>query len=431
MEEKRLKFLDILVMGMALFAMFFGAGNLIFPPLLGQQSGTSWLIGFLFFIVFDVGLSLLAILALVKKGKYSLSGITDVMGKIPCLIISCIAAICIGPMPTVARTAAVTFEMGVQPLFPNFNSWIFSGLFFIIVLILAIRPNQVADIVGKVLTPILVIGLLVMIVKGFIDPIGAIDVEAINNPIKDGTLSGYQTLDVISAMLLILVIIDAITAKGYTTQSEMSKAALGSGIVAAIGLFIIYGGLTYLGATTCNVQEMQGLNQTALLVAIVEALFGNVGIVLFAIIVFLACIITAIGATSAVAMFFEKTVHQKISYQKFVIIIVILSWIFSNVGVSVIIQFSTPLLNLIYPGLLVIVILTLFCDKIKNRNIYRVAVYFAMITSALEILAGFGLPTGFVTSLPLGEFGFAWILPAILGGIIGKCIPDRYAEDAA
>lgn len=431
MEEKRLKFLDILVMGMALFAMFFGAGNLIFPPLLGQQSGTSWFIGFLFFFIFDVGLALVAILAFIKKGEYSLWGLTDVMGKVPCLIISCVAALCIGPMPTVARTAATTFEVGIQPLFPTFNSWIFTAIFFAIVLTLSIRPSKVVDIVGAVLTPILVIGLLLLIIRGIVSPLGNIDLEAINNPVRDGTLNGYQTLDVIGVMLYIMLIIKSVTSRGYTTPKSMSKAVLGSGIVASVGLFIIYGGLTYLGATTCHIPELQGLNQTALLVAITNGLFGNIGVVLLAVVVFCACLTTAIGATSSVATFFERAIKGRVSYKVFVITIVLLSWLISNAGISVIISVSGPLLNLVYPGLLVLTVLTLFCNKLKNRNIYRVSVYFAMITSALEILAGFGLPTGFVTSLPLGEFGFAWILPAILGGIIGKCIPDRHAEDAA
>lgn len=423
--EKKQKFSDILVIGGALFAMFFGAGNLIFPPLLGQQSGTSWFIGFLFFFIFDVGLALVAILALVRKGQFEINGITDVMGKVPSTIINCIAVLCIGPLLAIPRTAATTFEIGVQPLAPNFSTWIFSAIFFAIVLALTIRPSKVVDIIGSFLTPVLVITLLVMIIKGIISPLGPIDVPETTNSVQNGTLNGYQTLDVLASMIFIMIITSSAQGKGYTEGRSLSKAVLRSSCVASIGLFVIYGGLTYLGATTCNLADMQGLNQTALLVAITKALFGNTGVILLGVIVLFACLTTAIGLSSSTGAFFEELTGGKVSYKKVVIIVVVFSWLISNAGVSTIIQFSAPLLNLVYPGVLVLIILAFFHKSIKNKNIYRVATYFAIIVSALEILAGFGLPTGFVKSLPLASIGFAWIVPAIVGGIIGKFIPCK------
>ena len=408
--EKKQKFSDILVIGGALFAMFFGAGNLIFPPLLGQQSGTSWFIGFLFFFIFDVGLALVAILALVRKGQFE---------------INCIAVLCIGPLLAIPRTAATTFEIGVQPLAPNFSTWIFSAIFFAIVLALTIRPSKVVDIIGAFLTPVLVITLLVMIIKGIISPLGPIDLPETTNPVQNGTLNGYQTLDVLASMIFIMIITSSAQGKGYTEGHSLSKAVLSSSCVASIGLFVIYGGLTYLGATTCNLADMQGLNQTALLVAITKALFGNAGVILLGVIVLFACLTTAIGLSSSTGAFFEELTGGKVSYKKVVIIVVVFSWLISNAGVSTIIQFSAPLLNLVYPGVLVLIILAFFHKSIKNKNIYRVATYFAIIVSALEILAGFGLPTGFVKSLPLAPMGFAWIIPAIVGGIIGKFIPCK------
>lgn len=423
--EKKQKFSDILVIGAALFAMFFGAGNLIFPPLLGQESGTSWFLGFAFFFIFDVGLALVAILALIRKGELEINGITGVMGKVPSLIINCIAVLCIGPLLAIPRTAATTYEVGIAPLFPGFNTWIFSAIFFAIVLVLTIRPSKVVDIIGTFLTPILVIGLLALIIKGIISPLGAIEIEPVNSPVQAGTVNGYQTLDVMASMIFIMIITSSAQQKGYTSTSALSKAVLSSSVVAAVGLLIIYGGLTYLGATTCGLEEFQGLNQTALLVAITKALFGQTGVVLLGIIVLFACLTTAIGLSSSAGAFFEEISGGKLSYKNVVIVVVVFSWLISNAGVSTIIQVSAPLLNLIYPGILVLIILAFFHNTIKNKNIYRVAAYFAIITSALEILAGFGLPTEFVKSLPFGAAGFAWICPAIIGGIIGKFIPSK------
>lgn len=425
MEKKQFKPKDMLVIGAALFAMFFGAGNLIFPPLLGQQTGTSWFIGFLFFFIFDVGLALVAILALINKNEYSITGLTGPMGKVPGAVIGAIGALCIGPFLAIPRTAATTYEVGVAPLFPGFNTWIFSAVFFAIVLVLTIRPSKVVDIVGQFLTPVLVIFLLIMIIVGIVNPLGPIELDSTVNAVKEGTYNGYQTLDVIASMIFIIIIANSARDKGYTDQASLAGATIRSSVVAAIGLLIIYGGLTYLGATTGTLADYQGLDQTTLLVTITKGLFGNTGVILLGIIVLFACWTTAIGLTSAVSEYFVELSGGKLKYKTLVIIIVIFSWVISNAGVSTIIQFSAPLLNLIYPGLLVLIILAFFHKKIKNNNVYRLAAYFGMITSALEILAGFGLPTGFVSVLPLSDMGFAWIIPAIVGAIIGKFIPSK------
>lgn len=425
MEKKQFKPKDMLVIGAALFAMFFGAGNLIFPPLLGQQTGTSWLIGFLFFFIFDVGLALVAILALINKNEYSITGLTGPMGKVPGGVIGAIGALCIGPFLAIPRTAATTYEVGVAPLFPGFNTWIFSAIFFAIVLVLTIRPSKVVDIVGQFLTPVLVVFLLIMIIVGIVNPLGPIELESTVNAVKEGTYNGYQTLDVIASMIFIIIIANSARDKGYTDQASLAGATIRSSVVAAIGLLIIYGGLTYLGATTGTLDGYQGLDQTTLLVTITKGLFGNTGVIMLGIIVLFACWTTAIGLTSAVSEYFVELSGGKLKYKTLVIIIVIFSWVISNAGVSTIIQFSAPLLNLIYPGLLVLIILAFFHNKIKNNNVYRLAAYFGMITSALEILAGFGLPTGFVNALPMSDMGFAWIIPAIVGGIIGKFIPSK------
>lgn len=423
--EKKQNFGDFLVIGMALFSMFFGAGNLIFPPLLGQETGTSWIVGFLFFFIFDVGLALVAILALINKGEYAMDGVTGVMGKVPSTIINCITVLCIGPLLAIPRTAATTFEIGVQPLFPGISSWIFTAIFFALVLLLTIRPSGVVDIVGKFLTPVLVIGLLVMIIKGAISPLGPIDVPDTVGAVKSGTYNGYQTLDVLASLVFIMIIANSAKDKGYTDPKSMSGAVMKSSVVAAVGLFVIYGGLTFLGATTCNISELHGLSQTALLVSITGQLFGNVGVILLGVVVLFACLTTAIGLTSSCGSFFEDLTKGKLKYSTVVVIVCVFSWVISNAGVATIVSVSAPLLMLVYPGVLALIVLAFFHNKIKNKNVYRFAAYIGILVSACEILAGYGLPTGFVSALPLASMGFAWIIPAIVGGIIGNFIPCK------
>lgn len=423
--EKKQGFGDFLVIGMALFSMFFGAGNLIFPPLLGQQTGTSWMLGFLFFFIFDVGLALVAILALVNKGESSMDGVTGVMGKIPAATINCITVLCIGPLLAIPRTAATTFEIGVAPLFPGISSWIFSAIFFAVVLVLTIRPSGVVDIIGKFLTPVLVVGLLALIIKGAITPLGAIDMPDTVGAVKSGVYNGYQTLDVLASLVFITIIAGSAKDKGYVEPKAMSGAVIKSSVVAAIGLAVIYGGLTFLGATTCGIEALQGLSQTELLVSITKALFGQAGVILLGVVVLFACWTTAIGLTSSCGNFFRDLTGGKLKYETVVVVVCVFSWVISNAGVSTIISVSAPLLMLVYPGVLALIVLAFFHKQIKNKNVYRFAAYAGILVSACEILAGYGLPTGFVAALPMASMGFAWILPSIIAGVIGNFVPCK------
>ena len=160
--RKKTSLKDIAVIGLALFAMFFGAGNLIFPPYLGTNAGSEWFIGFMCFFIADVGLALVAILSMIKGGDVSIQGVTKKLGAVPSVIINTLVVLCIGPFLAIPRTAATTFEMGVMPIFPKINSWIFGAVFFGLVLLFTVRPSGVVDVIGKYLTPILVICLMAM-----------------------------------------------------------------------------------------------------------------------------------------------------------------------------------------------------------------------------------------------------------------------------
>lgn len=424
--DKKVKFGDVLVIGLALFAMFFGAGNLIFPPYLGTNAGTDWFIGFLCFFIADVGLAVVAILAMLQKGDISMHGITGKLGNKAAAIINTAIVLCIGPFLAIPRTAAVTFEMGIQsqPVLSGINTWIFGLIFFGITLALTIRPSAVVDVIGKFLTPILVICLLTTIVIGIVNPIGPI-VETTDFPtVKEGVIQGYQTMDVLASIVFVTIIISAARGKGYTDQKSTMGVVIGSSVVAAIGLFVIYGGLAFLGATT-SAGGFEGLGQAQLVVAIVKSLIGNAGVWLLGVIVFFACLTTAIGLTSSVASYFQELTKGKISYEKMVIITVVFSYIVSNFGLDKIISIAAPILSLLYPVILVMIILTFFHKQIHNDNIYIFAAIAALIVSALDILAGypFGSAFMFIKKLPLAEFQFSWVIPAVIAGIIGKFVP--------
>lgn len=413
---------DIAVIGLALFAMFFGAGNLIFPPYLGTNAGSRWFLSFMCFFVADVGLALVAILSMIRSGDISIQGVTKKLGPVPSAIINTLIVLCIGPFLAIPRTAATTFEMGVMPIFPAINSWIFGAIFFGLVLLFTVKPSGVVDVIGKYLTPVLVACLLAMIVLGIINPIGDISSVAKFDTVKEGILSGYQTMDVLASIVFVIIIISAAKDKGYTETKSTMNVVIKSSIFAAVALFIIYGGLAFLGATT-SAGGFENYNQTGLVVAITQSLIGNYGVLVLAIIVFFACLTTAIGLVSSCASYFEELTNGKISYTRVVIATVVFSYIVSNFGISAIISIASPLLSLLYPVVLVMIILNFFGNKIKNNNIYVGAALLALITSAAEVLNGFGFSLEFMHYLPLNSFQCSWVVPAIVGGIIGKFIP--------
>lgn len=422
------KNLDTLVVGFALFSMFFGAGNLLFPPYLGLVSGESWLTSLGGFVLADVGLALLVLLAVVK-GTGKLESVLIRGGKGLANVIGATAVICIGPLLAIPRTAATTYEMGIQPMLNTSGSVvavIVSVVFFGLTLVLTIKPSKVVDIVGKVLTPLLILSLIVLIVLGVLNPIGDISPNVMieNNLFAEGVSQGYLTMDALAAGVFAGVIINAIIGKGYNETSEKVTLTIKAGVVAAVALAVIYGGLTYLGATLSTKFGVK-TPQALLMVEITSALLGNPGKILLCVIVSLACLTTSIGLTSATGEYFSNVTNGKVKYETIVVLVCVFSAVVSNFGVGTIIKFSAPILEIVYPVLMALVLLSLTCSRVRNDNIFKGAAYVTLIVSLLTVANGLWGVVPVMSKLPLAPLGFNWILPAIGGAIIGSFIKDK------
>lgn len=429
-----IKFKDALVVGFALFAMFFGAGNLIFPPFLGVVSGTKWFTAFIAFLFADGGLALLGVIALTRT-----SGDMEMLftraGKAIGVFIGTAMILCIGPFLAIPRTAATTYEIGIKPAIgAGFSPIVFAVIFFAITCLLSIKPSRVVDIVGTFLTPALLICLAVLILKGAIAPLGnPLDRTLIDNVFASGINEGYQTMDAMASCIFAGIIINSIRDKGYTDKKSMVKATILSGVVAVIGLAFVYGGLAYLGATVSPIYD-DTVERTALILAITEGVLGGTGKVILAIIVSLACLTTAIGLTSSCGNYFRDLSKGKIKYEYTVVAVCIFSAIISNFGVDQIIKMAVPVLTTIYPSVVTFILLGLFNDKIKNDNVFKVAIWVAFILGFVSMLPGLsvfehnasiqGIGSSFV-DWPLGQFGFFWFVPVAIAAIIGKFIPSK------
>lgn len=408
---------DCVVIGAALFAMFFGAGNMIFPPYLGLQAGVKWFAAFLGYYIADVGLAVVAMLALIRTGGSE--GLLRPLGRVWSTGLMAAIMLCLGPLISIPRTAATTFELSIQPLWRAADLNIFCGIFFLLVFVLSVNESAVVDIVGKILTPVLFASLLFLIVKGIVFPLGEVTAAPAHNKIvASGISAGYQTMDVLASIVFGGLILNSAAQKGYTQPKRQAAAAIGASLVAGFGLLLVYVGLTYLGAMGQALPNTR-LTRIELLVALVqEILPGSVGMIFFGVIAALACLTTAIALTSAAGRYFAQLSRGRISYKLMVASICAFSAGVSGVGVERLVELASPILGIVYPPVLALVLLS-FMGRADGCWFYRLPAAAAMVVGLLETLA---LPA--VSLLPLASLGLAWVFPGCLAAVLGAILDN-------
>lgn len=413
---------DSIVVGFALFSMFFGAGNLIFPAFLGNSIGDQYIIGIIGFILTGVGLPLLAIIAC-SKGDGSFKSIATRIGPKFSVIFTAILFIAIGPMLAIPRTAATTFELTINPFFQNISPFIAMTIYFLINLFFVLRKNSIIDTIGKYLTPALMILLFILIIKGLFIPIGTITETNATNVFPNSILEGYQTMDAIAALLFAGIITTSLKSKGYKSK-EMPSMILKSSLIAVLGLSFVYGGLTYIGAQTVDLASSE-ISKTGLLILISKNILGTIGPVMVGIAMGLACLTTSIGLLTTGANFFEKISNGKLSFKVNAIIISAISLGVATLGVDDIVVLSVPILNILYPVSITLIVTTLLSKFIRNIKAIRIGVYTSLVFGILFAIPGLNL-----NFIPLADIGFGWLIPtliAIIGGYI--FFPNKDSEE--
>ena len=411
---------DTIILGFAIFSMYFGAGNIIFPPYLGLTSASDWYISFFSYFLADIGFATIAMFALLKVGG-NVDDLTNKLGKLSGILLMSAIVLCIGPLIALPRTGATTYEMLVVPIFgASFsNSIITSIIYYGLIMFFTFRPTIMIEVLGKILTPVLFFGLIFLIIKGFVTPIGEIILNTTNdNLFFDGLILGYQTLDVLAALAFGIIIIKTVKAKGYNNTKISFKIIGSASLLAAFGIMIVYFGLSYLGATASSLYGAD-IPKAVLLNKIINILLGDYGNIFLGIVVFLACFTTGAALVSVTAEYFSKLSKRKISYKTLVIIVTLFSIFITNIGLEQIISFAGPILSIVYPAAIILVVLVFF-DKYINNNVYKFAAFAAMIFSFLELISSTTtLNMGFLKLFPLSNEGLGWILPAFISGFIG------------
>lgn len=411
---------DIIIIGFALFAMFFGSGNLIFPPYLGRLAGSEYVTAMIGFMIMGVGLPLLGVMATAKAGG-SFDEIGNKVGKTFSIVLMTALILAIGPFLAIPRTAATTYEISIRPFLPNISPVLIIAIYFAINLFFVLSPNSIVDIIGKFLTPILLITLLVLIVKGVFVPVSTLTDNTLTNTFTSSLIEGYQTMDALAAVCFGGIIVTAIKAKGYNSTNEIIKMTLKSSLIAIGGLGIIYGGLMYLGAHTASFAGE--IEKTALVIMLAKQILGEAGTIFLAIAVALACLTTSIGLTSTGATYFSNLSKGKISYKVAAVLISILSMAIALLGVDRIVGLTTPVLKILYPIIIVLVLLTLLGKFVSSSKVYKVTVYVTLIVVLVDVLGKFFNITfinDLVSYLPLSDVDFTWLIPALIAFCISK-----------
>lgn len=420
---KKNKLLTVLTVGFALFAMFFGAGNLILPPYIGLKAGADWSLALFGFFITAILSPFLGVVMVAKSG----TAFVDLGKRIHPQFINVLALLiilCIGPLVSIPRTGATTFEIGVLPFFPDFNNVLFAIIFFSVVLALSISQTKIVDIIGMVLTPFLLISLLILVLLGVLNPM-----KMPETPVMTGTelftfsfVEGYQTLDVLASVIFAGMIIAAVMQSGYASISERINITIWAGVVSTVFLLLIYGGLIYLGATT-DYQTQGEVSRTALLLHISHSVLGKKGAFVISIVIALACLTTAIALTSATGAFFEKLTKGKLSYKIGVLLCTVVSILLSINSVDTIISYAINILLFIYPITFAMMLYILvFGKKVKSRQPYIAGIVVAGLVSLISVAENLKLPVSGLyqlkSAIPLSDYSLEWLLPSLVAFLL-------------
>ncbi|WP_223032562.1 branched-chain amino acid transport system II carrier protein [Hanstruepera marina] len=420
----------IFIIGFALFASFFGAGNLILPPQLGFNSGPDWWLVAIGFVISATIIPLLALLGHAKlQGTMMDFGnkVSPVFSLIFCLCVYIIAITL--PIP---RTAAVTHEMAIEPFF-NTSSLLTSSFYFGIAFVFVMKRDSILSILGKFLTPLIVIILLAIIFVGIFTSPDQMNPSVLeSSALVAGLLEGYQTYDALGGILIGGVIIISLNIEGGISFEDKKAIIIKSGLVAAAGLFIIYTGMIAVGALH-NSEFNSSISRSELLSGLSLKTLGYVGNMLLSVLIALACFTTAVSVIVGTADFFSGLFKNfKNAYLMTALVSCLLGVAVGQMDVSYIIDVALPVLMFIYPLTIVLILLNLLPERFIDKTVFRMVVLVTFIFSIPDFL-GFLIDAEWLNEIksfiPLANDNLGWVLPAFLVFVLANTIKKPHLSE--
>lgn len=434
MNTQKLSIKDHFVIGMMLFGLFFGAGNLIFPVFVGQQAGTQFWPALIGFLVSGVGLPLLGVTAIGLTRTDGVFHLAEKVGRFYAFGFTILLYLCIGPLFALPRLASISYEVGLQPFVGSAHQTsgllVYSILFFLIAWLFARKPSQIMVYVGKILTPAFLILLAAILIMVVIKPMGnggAAVGDYAKVPLVTGFTAGYSTMDALAALAFGIIVVNAIKALGVSEPKQIANDTIRAGSLAVFLMAIIYGLLALLGRNALSVFA-RAKNGSPVLANVAHAYFGSFGNVLLALLVIIACLKTAIGLITAFGDTF-KELFPRVPYGALIAFASAVPLIFANVGLDRLLAFSTPILYFIYPLAITLILTALLTPMLgDSRWLFGTVTIFTLIPALLDGLNAMpvSLRTGIVASLlnlgqflPGFSFGLGWTVPALVGLVLG------------
>ncbi|KLU16904.1 MULTISPECIES: branched-chain amino acid transport system II carrier protein [Xenorhabdus] len=420
----RLSSKDIWALGFMTFALFVGAGNIIFPPMVGLQAGENVWISAAGFLLTAVGMPVITVIALAKVGG-GIEALSAPIGKTAGLILATVCYLAVGPLFATPRTATVSFEVGMASLTGtgDLPLFIYSVIYFALVVLISLYPGKLLDSVGHILAPIKIVALAILGIAAVLWPAGG-PVPAIETyretPFSNGFVNGYLTMDTLAAMVFGIVIVNAVRSRGVAASSLLTRYAMWAGVIAGLGLTLVYLSLFKLGEGSGTLVPTAD-NGAAILHAYVQSIFGNYGSFFLAVLIFVACMVTAVGLTCACSEFFSR--YLPLSYRTLVLILGTFSMLVSNMGLSHLIKFSLPVLTAIYPPCIVLILLSFTTRWWHNcTRILAPAMSVSLLFGVLDAIKVSEYLTHLLPEwakhLPLSDQGLAWLLPTLLTMVV-------------
>lgn len=423
---------SIFAVGLMLFSMFFGAGNLIFPPMLGIESGENFTPAIIGFILTGVLLPTITIIAVAISGA-GVRQLASRAGAVFGLVFSIAAYLSIGSFYAMPRAAAIGYELGIESTFGlSGQAWrlVTTAIFFTVAFAIVLFPGKVADTLGNFLTPLLLALIAILAVLGFMklngEPAAATG-EYASSPLTAGILEGYFTMDSIAAMAFAIIVVSSFNAHGIKERKTVVKYSSIAAVLAGFFLLIVYLALGVMG--TKMPDKGQYSDGAAVLSQASKLSLGTAGDMVFSGVVLLACLTTAVGLIAASASFFHELVPA-ISYRWWSVVFTLIGFTVANLGLEKILSFSGPIIGLIYPPAIALIAVTFTQLAVRGRPIpltYRAAVAVALVFSIIDLLSdllGEALDgiTGALSVIPLYPEGLGWVLPTIIVGAIALVV---------
>jgi Branched-chain amino acid permeases len=432
MSEQDLKLTGILTIGLALFSAHFGVGDIIFPGKLGLDTGSLWLIAGLGYFFVNTVIAYLGYLAMAKDrvGIAHMAGeiITPFWGK----VFGAILMLVVGPVFILPRVASATHEMSILPFFPGTAIALTLGVFFALNAYVCLNRTAVVDRLGNILSPALVLFITAIAFKGVTSPIAMPVASTVTSKAAFGVgfNFGFNTMNAIAAVLMGGWILNVFSLKGITDEGAQQRNLVRVGLVTVVLLGVTQMSLTWLGASAGAVYPGASLGELPLKVT--THLFGAPGMMIFALLMALACFTTSAGLTATAGTFFEQITEGKLSYKTVVIASSACGFALGLVGLSRIVGYTVPFLMLLYPALIVIILGTYFLDVPKFRPMLLGGVCMALLFGFFDAVkvAGFRVPwmQQVVAAMPLSQQGFPWVVPTFAGLVLGSLFMARAAK---